>query len=264
MASARDTSVYLIRGQVMHERLRPVWHRFVYPVFYVRLNVAAMGDMGNTWFGVDRKRLMSIRSRDYGPRDGSSLDRWMRAQLQQAGLPDDGDIWLQTFPRLFGFVFNPVSFWYCHDRDGQLRAVLAEVNNTFGDTHRYLLTAPDGGVITDDVRPTCAKAMHVSPFCEVRGAYRFRFRESENTVMTGIDYHDDAEGDPLMRTAVGGRLAPLTAGTALAALCRQPFMTFGIVANIHWQALLLWRKRVPWFSQPSPSSDAAQSSGKEI
>eukprot|EP01037_Dinobryon_pediforme_P019287 gene19287-19681_t len=128
-------AAYLLRGQVMHERLRPVHHRFVYPVFCVRLNLARLAEAGNIWFGIDRRRLMSLRMRDYGPRDGSSLDAWMRLQLSQAGLPADGEIWLQTFPRVFGIVFNPVSFWYCHDSNGVLRAVLAEVNNTFGQTY---------------------------------------------------------------------------------------------------------------------------------
>src|SRR5450830_1491241 len=110
MSATKASAAYLLRGQVMHERLRPVLHRFVYPVFCVRLDLARLSEVNNAWFGVDRRRLMSVRTRDFGPRDGSSLDAWMRMQLQQAGVPADGEIWLQTFPRLFGVVFNPVSF----------------------------------------------------------------------------------------------------------------------------------------------------------
>src|SRR5450830_1417047 len=154
---------YLIRGQVMHERLRPAQHRFVYPVFCLRLNLGRLSEAGNFWFGINRRRLMSLRTRDYGPRDGSDLEQWMRAQLRELGLPADGEIWLQTFPRLFGFVFNPVSFWYCHDSHGALRAVLAEVNNTFGESHRYLLADGEGKAITAETRLLCAKALHVSP-----------------------------------------------------------------------------------------------------
>lgn len=271
MADQRAPAALLVRGQVMHQRLRPVQHRFVYPVFYLRLNLARLGEAGNAWFSIDRRRLMSLRQRDYGPRDGSDLHAWMRAQLAAAGLHQaDGEIWLQTFPRLFGFVFNPVSFWYCHDRQGQLRAVLAEVNNTFGEHHRYLLTAPDGAPIDSTMEPSCIKQLHVSPFCAVRGHYVFRFRDSASTAMTAIDYHDDASGQALMHTAVSGRIQPLTAGAALGALCRQPWLTVGIVLRIHWQALLLWRKRVPWFGS-TPAAAAApeqqppgHSSGKEI
>ena len=232
----------------MHERLRPVLHRFVYPVFYLRLNLARLDEAGNRWFGVDRRRLMSLRTRDYGPRDGSSLDAWMRAHLRAAGLPADGEIWLQTFPRLFGVVFNPVSFWYCHDRSGALRAVLAEVNNTFGETHRYLLAAPDHGVIGAGTRLQCAKLMHVSPFCEVRGSYHFRFRDNASATMVGIDY-DDGQG-LLMHTAVGGRMQALDLRSARQAILAQPFMSAGIIVKIHWQAWKLWRKRVPFFRKP--------------
>src|SRR5271165_1651037 len=137
----------LIRGHVMHERLRPLRNRFVYPVFYLRLDLARLHEIESAWFGIDRWRPVSIRIRDYGPRDGSDLASWMRATLAGVGIAADGPIWLQTFPRIFGFVFNPVSFWHCYDKQEKLRAVLAEVNNTFGETHRYLLTANDDACI---------------------------------------------------------------------------------------------------------------------
>jgi DUF1365 family protein len=260
----------LLRGQVMHQRLRPVLHRFVYPVFCVRLDLARTAEAGNAWFGVDRPRLMSVRTRDYGARDGSDLATWVREQLRQAGAAADGMICLQTFPRLFGFVFNPISLFLCHDRNGALRAVLAEVNNTFGQTQHYLLQASDGGTIGEDARLSCHKLMHVSPFCEVRGFYRFRLRDRGNTAFVGIDYYDhgqpdqaDGELQPLMRTSIGGHLQPLTAASALAALCAQPLLTLGVVARIHWQALLLWRKRVPWFRLPERPVGVDSSSGKE-
>ncbi|QDD63536.1 DUF1365 domain-containing protein [Herbaspirillum seropedicae] len=274
---SRPAPALLLSGQVMHQRLRPVLHKFVYPVFCVRLDLARLAEAGNAWFGVDRRRLMCVRTRDYGPRNGSDLMQWVRGHLQQAGLPDDGAIWLQTFPRLFGFVFNPVSFFLCHDREGRLRAVLAEVNNTFGETQHYLLWAPGQGVIDEHTRLVCDKLMHVSPFCEVRGFYRFRFRDQPrrgqadpHTAFVGIDYYDHGQPaevlqglQPLMRTSIGGHLHPLTAASAFAALCAQPLLTLGVVARIHWQALLLWRKRVPWFSKPERAAAAGPTTGKE-
>ncbi|EJM96500.1 DUF1365 domain-containing protein [Herbaspirillum sp. YR522] len=242
----------LMRAQVMHQRLRPVSHRFVYPVFCVRIDLARMHQARNAWFGMDCRRLISIRSCDYGARDGGDLQQWVRARLAEAGIEAGGPIVLQTFPRLFGFVFNPISLFLCHDRDGGLRAVLAEVNSTFGQTWHYLLSAPGNAVIDAHTPLASAKMMHVSPFCEVRGHYRFRLRQRGERAMVGVDYHDDEQVQPLLRTAISGRLQPLTAATAAAALCAQPLMTIGIVARIHWQALLLWRKRVPWFSKPRP------------
>ena len=239
----------LIHGQVMHERLRPAHNRFVYPVFCLRLNLARLEEANSGWLGINRWRPVSIFAKDYGPRDGSSLEQWMRSLLQDTGIHADGEIWLQTFPRVFGFTFNPVSFWYCHDRDGGLRAVLAEVNNTFGETYRYLLTAAEQGVISESTTLECKKQMHVSPFCEVRGFYRFRFREAQNTMFIGLDYHDD--NGLLLKTSIGGHSQALTSKALALAVFKHPFLTLGIVARIHWQALKLWIKRVPFFSKPA-------------
>ncbi len=231
----------------MHERLRPVLHRFVYPVFYVRLNLARLQELNSAWFGVNRRRLASIRTRDYGPRDGSDLQQWMRTILHKAGIPADGEIWLQTFPRLFGFAFNPVSFWYCHDNSGALLAVLAEVNNTFGESHRYLLST--AGAITAQTELVSDKNMHVSPFCQVQGQYHFKFREAEQSSFITLDYFD--EQGLLIKTAVGGKCVDLTAKQIRNAILLQPWLTCSIVVGIHWQAFRLWCKGVAWFSKPA-------------
>jgi len=243
-----STAAKLIRGQVMHQRLRPVLHRFIYPVFYVRLNLARLDELNSIWFGIDRWRLASIRTRDYGARDGSDLEAWMRDLLAQAGVAADGEIWLQTFPRLFGFVFNPVSFWYCHDRSGALQAVLAEVNNTFGESHRYLLNADQ--VIDDQRTMFSKKNMHVSPFCQVEGHYQFQFRDTALTSQISLDYYD--RDGLLIKTSVGGNVQDLTARGVLRATLMQPWLTVGIVAGIHWQALRLWIKGVKFYSKPTP------------
>lgn len=236
----------LVHGQVMHARLRPVPHRFVYPLFYVRLNLARLDECNSRWFGVDRWRPLSIRRRDYGPRDGSSLEQWLRALLREHQIDADGEIWLQTFPRVAGYVFNPVSFWHCHDADGRLCAVLAEVRNTFGESHRYLMriaaTAGGAGTASAD------KQLHVSPFCQVEGEYRFRFRLGGARHCTRLDYHDN--DGVLLRTALSGRAVPMTDRALAGALLRYPLLGLGIVFRIHWQALRLWRKRVPFFSKP--------------
>src|SRR5574343_729322 len=122
----------LCLGHVMHRRLRPAVNAFVYPLFFVQLPLRRLAEADGPLLGVERRALLSFRNTDHGPRDGSPLLPWIEARLREAGLPADGEILLQTFPRLCGFVFNPVSFWYCHDRSDRLIAVLAEVNNTFG------------------------------------------------------------------------------------------------------------------------------------
>ncbi|MFM0552955.1 DUF1365 domain-containing protein [Paraburkholderia sediminicola] len=254
--SATVPAAWLLTGKVMHERQRPKHHRFTYPVFCVRCDLDRLASLDSAWFGIDRWRPLSVYRRDHGPRDGSDLATWMREQLSAAGIEEaNGRIWLQAFPRVFGYAFNPVSFWFCHDRDGQLRALLAEVRNTFGERHSYLLSANDNAPITANTRLMCRKVLHVSPFCRVEGGYTFRVKEACNSASVSIDYHD-ADG-LLIRTALGGRLTPLTRASALAALLRQPLLTVGVVARIHWQALRLALKKAPFYGEhPAPARTA--------
>lgn len=250
----KTAPAYLIHGQVMHERMRPVKHRFVYPVFYIRVNLARLNETTSRWFGLNKWRVVSLFTKDYGARDGSDLQVWMRTILKDAGIKANGEIWLQTFPRIFGFVFNPVSFWYCYDTSGELRAVLAEVNNTFGETHRYLLSAPDQKIITAELELQCQKKLHVSPFFPVHGEYRFKFRESDNATSVSLNYVDE-EG-LLLKTAVGGKSVPMTPKQLRHAVLMQPWLTFQIIVGIHWQAFKLWLKRVPYFTKPAPPDQA--------
>jgi hypothetical protein len=182
--------------------------------------------------------------------DGQAL-AWCERVLMDAGITDaDGEIWLQTYPRVLGFVFKPVSFWYAERRDGSLAAVLAEVNNTFGERHSYVLAGARWGH-----EATAAKAMHVSPFCEVRGGYRFYFMRRAPQgwgdgvrLLARVD-HDDADG-PILQTSVSATLQTLTRASLARAWLAMPLLTMGVVARIHWQALCLWLKRVPFFHKP--------------
>ena len=230
-------------GHVMHRRLRPAVHAFVYPVFYLRLPLRDLAATKCAVFSVDRRNLLSLFSKDHGPRDGSPLLPWIEGLLAAQGLPHDGEIVLQTFPRVLGHVFNPVSFWFCHDRAGRLIAVLAEVNNTFGGTHSYLLHR-GGEALTDGEELRAEKCFHVSPFNRVEGGYRFRFQAEAAVHRACIDY-DDAEGE-LLLTAITGRPRAWSVATLLAALLRMPLLTLGVIVRIHWQALRLWRKGVPF------------------
>lgn len=236
-------------GHVMHRRLRPAVHAFVYPVFYVRLPLSQLGSLGNAVFSVDRFNLLSLRQRDHGPRDGSPLLPWVRHILRGHGLPDDGEVVLQAFPRVFGFVFNPVSFWLCHNAQGELIALLAEVNNTFGQHHHYLLSHPDGRPLRDGEVLHAAKALHVSPFNRVEGGYRFVLQLNRGVQRIRIDYAD--EQGPLLLTAVSGQPRGWSNRALLSALARMPALTVGVVFRIHWQALRLWLKKVPFIGAGS-------------
>lgn len=255
-SAVSNAAGWLMVGRVTHLRLRPARHRFAYPVFCVRCDLARLTTLNSMWFGVDKWRPLSLFARDYGPCDGSDPLAWIRSKLADANIDADGEIWLQTFPRVFGYAFNPVSFWFCHDRAGNLRALLAEVRNTFGQRHSYLLTSRDGAPIDVSATLICRKALHVSPFCAVEGLYSFCVRESERGSSVSIDYHD-ARG-LLIRTAIALEKRPLTREHALGALARQPLLTVGVIARIHFQALRLWLKRVPFLGKQPPASNPSQ------
>ncbi len=241
----------ILFGRVYHCRLRPVRHAFAYPVFLLRLPLSSLAGASRGVFSVDRWNLLSLRSSDHGARDGSPLEPWARNLFASEGIRGvDGEIILETFPRVLGYVFNPISIFYGHDSRGNLRAVLCEVSNTFGEHHNYLLQAPGGRPIGSREWLTADKVFHVSPFCEVDGHYRFRFAGDATSRFAQIDYHD-ADGK-LLITTIDGHARPLTAASAARAFLSFPFLTAGVVARIHWQALKLWLKRVPWFSKPEP------------
>lgn len=241
-------------GTVVHHRLRPAAHHFSYPVFFLRIPLSCLDALPNRYLSRERFNLMSFYACDYGPRDGSDLLLWARAQLAEAGLDGiDGEVVLQTFPRLLGYVFNPITIWYCHARSGALRAVICEVSNTFGERHNYVLSVADGSDIAPDSSLTVDKQLHVSPFCEVRGHYRFRFLQDDARSHARIDYCDGAnEQDRLILTTIAGKPQALNARSTLRTFLRYPLFTLGVMARIHWQALVLWRKRVPWFRKPAP------------
>lgn len=237
-------------GRVMHQRLQPARHRFDYPVYFVRLPVHDLTQCETRGFSLDRFNLLSFHQADHG--DGGACLAWARGVLHAHGIDADGDIWLTTFPRVLGFAFKPVSFWHCHHADGRLAAVLAEVNNTFGERHVYLLRTSDPAAAL-----RADKVFHVSPFFPVRGHYRFHFEQSTDGFRARIDY-DDGSGEAL-RTAWWGRLEPLSARACVRAFFGYPLMTWGVVARIHLQALRLAIKRVPFFHKPpAPANEVSE------
>ena len=245
----------LCTGSVMHARFAarqsPAANGFVYPLFFLTLPLSQLAHAENRWFSIERRNFLSLRYRDHGARDGSPPELWIRHLLAAEGITAaDGEVVLQTFPRLFGFVFNPVSFWFCHDTAGALRAVVCEVSNTFGDRHNYLVVHEDQRPITGADTLGARKVFHVSPFFPVAGDYRFRFDLSPQSCRVDIDYWLD--GERVLATSVIGVPQPLTAGALGRVLLRQPVLTFGVVWRIHWQAARLWWKRAVFHSRPQP------------
>ncbi|WP_297365126.1 DUF1365 domain-containing protein [Thauera sp.] len=239
-------------GAVMHERHVEAHNRFVYATAFLRLPLSRLDGLRVPLLGIERANVFSFRSRDHGARDGAPLLPWIHALLRAQGLGEvcDGEVVLQTMPRIFGFVFNPVSFWFCHDRGGALRAVLAEVSNTFGERHNYLVHHSDLRPIEAGDNLRARKCFHVSPFFPVRGEYRFRFEQRGAVHAVAIDlWHG---GALQLATRLSGRAVALDGRAMRKWLARQPFMTLGVVARIHWQALRLALRRVSFFRKPPP------------
>jgi uncharacterized protein len=232
-------------GRVRHTRLKPAVHAFDYPTYFLLLPLRSLRDRPDPELARNRFAPIAFHDRDHGDGRADCLG-WLEEKLTEAGIRDaDGEIWLQAYPRVLGYVFKPVSFWYCHRRDGSLAAVVAEVNNTFGERHFYLLS---GRGLVWGREMTAEKVFHVSPFCRVEGTYRFRFARTEDRIVARVEL-DDADG-ALLVTSVGGDFAPATAARQLRAFYGQPAMTLGVIIRIHWQALKLMLKRVPFFSKP--------------
>jgi uncharacterized protein len=242
----------IVDASVVHRRLRPRANAFRYRVAYLCLGLDALESAGGRWLKLDGRGLVSFRRNDHGARDGSDLKAWLRNILYCHGLGDicDGDIVLMTMPRMLGYVFNPVSFWFCRGRSGALRAVLCAVNNTFGETHCYLVHHDDKRPIEPEAWLEGRKAFHVSPFLPVEGGYRFRFRLDDQYAHVDVNYHD-AEG-LMLATSVGGRREALDDRTVLRRFLGNPTMTLAVIVRIHWQALHLWRKRARFYRKPAP------------
>ena len=273
-ATAQPPVTMLGFGQVRHQRMRPVANAFAYPTYFLMLPLRTLKAQDaaaarQAPWRINQSGALSFFETDHGdgrtPEQGGAL-AWLDDLLHQEGIVDaTGEVWLHCYPRVLGFTFKPVSFWYCHraptDQGGALRAIVVEVNNTFGERHCYLLDAPHYG------QELCAsKVFHVSPFCKVEGHYRFRFMRTvhggvEKTVAR-IDLcdgeRDGANTDPaavLLQTSVSGTLEPITRSTLRRALWRNPAMTLGVVLHIHMQALRLWLKKVPFIHKPKPPSN---------
>lgn len=250
----QDT-VLIGQGWVRHHRLRPRQHAFAYRTWFVLLPMhrlhAAAAEAG---LALNRPAAIGFYDRDHGdgrgPERGGAL-AWLREMLARHDIHDaDGAIWLHTYPRIWGYVFKPVSFWYCHRADGSLRAIVAEVNNTFGERHCYLLDRPAWGKTL-----YADKHFHVSPFFDVAGGYRFRFlriktADARERTVVRIEY-GDANGTALL-TSVSGELIPATPRAWWRMLWRYRWHSAMVIVRIHWHAWLLWRQGVGFRHKPSP------------
>lgn len=243
------TPVEHLQGHTWHGRKGAIKNAFQYSIDYALINLSASVS-GPILFSHNSPNLMSLRDRDHGgaPRAGRGL-LWAQQVLQSHNLGLEGDIFLLAQPRVLGHVFNPVSFWLCHDKSAQLCAVIAEVSNTFGDRHSYLCCHPDLRPITAQETINAEKIFHVSPFQPLTGAYTFRFDITAEAIDIKIDYTTPSGG--VIATLRAAR-EPMTNRSILGALRRRPFGSRRVLALIHWQALKLCWKGARFHVRPEP------------
>ena len=244
-------TVDLYVGEVMHRRSRPKAYEFVYRVFNIVVDIDKLRDdaVGRRLFSYNRFNLFSFYDRDHGARDGSTLRPWVEKHLADAGLSHAAaHIQLLCMPRVLGYVFDPISIYYCSDPEGNLAAVLYEVKNTFGDQHGYLFPVERGQTAPQD--HVADKIFHVSPLIAMNARYRIRTASPDDRLAVLIRESDE-EGEFLVATLTGER-RDMTDAALLSRFFRIPFLTLKIMIAIHFEAIRLMLRGVKYTTRPEP------------
>jgi len=231
----------LLVGTVRHRRVRPRKYDFTHHVYYLALDLDELDAVGRMvpLLRFERSGLLSVHARDHLGSDRISLADGAREHLAREGFDAaDWRITLVTNARVLGYLFNPVSFYFCRDASGVLRVVLAEVSNTHGDRCVYTLRPEGTGAFVAGAR----KRMYVSPFIEMDAAYRFHIRDDDGGLVVAIQERERCGDVDALTLWAGFRLLrrPLTQGTLLRAALRHPVITLQTIALIHLHALRLW------------------------
>lgn len=252
----------IYEGRVTHVRRSPVEHAFRVPLFMMYLDLAELDDVfrGRWLWSTRRPAPARFRRADYLGDPAVPLDRAVRdLVLAETGIRVDGPVRMLTQLRYYGYVQNPVTFYYCHDRAERLCAVVSEITNTpWGERHRYVSVASPGA---SGVRARFDKAFHVSPFIGMDVRYDWRFTTPGNRLGAHMTL-DEPGADRFFSATLALLRRPITGRSLARVLVRYPWMSVRIVAGIYWHALRLWWKRCPFHAHPSSSSATPRSSSR--
>ena len=229
-------------GLVTHKRIKPKKHFFSYKTFSLLIDINEIDQLNKNikFFSHNKFNILSFYNIDHGPRDGSSLKKWVEKTLLQSKIDiKKGTIKLLCFPRFFGYVFNPLSIFYCYDKNLKLKAVLYEVKNTFNEQHTYVFRRKSSSNL---IQHKCNKKFYVSPFIAMKTFYNFRLSVPTNNINISIK-QTDSKG-PLLIAKQTGKRIKLNSKNLLYQFFKHPLMSFKVIAAIHFEALRLWLKGV--------------------
>jgi len=232
----------IYNGTVIHKRFKPKEHYFKYKVFSLLINLSEFKELDKkiSFFSLNRFNLISFYERDHGARDGSSLANWVKQNLKANNIITDNiKIKLLCYPRIFGYVFNPLSIFFIYDKDERLISILYEVKNTFEEQHTYVFKVENENKL---IQNNCSKKFHVSPFIEMNCNYFFRVLNPAEKLSVIIDQYDK-EGKILFASQDGIR-SDLTSENLMNSYLKHPLMTFKIISAIHFEAFKLWVKGI--------------------
>ena len=232
----------IYNGSVIHKRFKPKKHFFKYKVFSLLIDLSELNELNDNlkFFSLNKFNLISFYEKDHGHRDGSSLLKWVKNNLTRNNISTDNiKVKLLCYPRILGYVFNPLSIFFIYDRNENLISILYEVKNTFGEQHTYVFKLEGKNKL---IQNSCSKKFHVSPFIEMDCDYFFKILNPGDTLSVIIDQYDQ-EGKILFASQDGKR-SDLTSKNLMNSYLRHPLMTFKIISAIHFEAFKLWVKGI--------------------
>ena len=240
-----NSSIY--NGQVIHKRFKPKVNYFKYNVFSLLIDLSELEilDKKVNFFSYNKVNLISFYDKDHGERNGSSLVEWVHNNLKKNNIStDDIKIKILCYPRIFGFVFNPLSVFYVYNLNDQLISILYEVKNTFDEQHTYIFRVEkDANLIQNN----CSKKFHVSPFIEMDCNYFFRLLKPGNKISVIIDQYDVQ--DKILYASQDGVRSDFNTKCLIKSYLKHPIMTFKIILAIHYEAFKLWTKGIKFIKK---------------
>ena len=238
------SSIY--NGTVIHKRFKPKVHFFKYKVFSLLIDLSELNDLEKkiNFFSYNKFNLISFFDKDHGDRDGSSLIEWVKRNLKENKINSDNiKIKLLCYPRILGYVFNPLSVFYIYDKDEKLISILYEVKNTFGEQHTYIFKMENNNLLNHG----CKKKFHVSPFIEMDCNYFFKILKPGEKISVIIDQYQTDE--KILYASQDGQRVDFNTKELIKSYLKHPLMTFKIISAIHFEAFKLWVKGIKFIKK---------------